>query len=78
MAQLLAEFRLSVQESRSPAGVLGRLNERLVAYSRRGTFCTICFVTIDLASGSWIGANAGSLVLAGSMAVWLDAGCPTR
>jgi serine phosphatase RsbU (regulator of sigma subunit) len=59
MAQLLAEFRLSVQESRSPAEVLRRLNERLVEYSRRGTFCTMCYVTIDLTSGTWIGANAG-------------------
>jgi len=59
MAQMLAEFRLSVHDSGSPAAVLGRLNGQLVARSRRGTFCSMCFVIADLASGRIVGANAG-------------------
>jgi sigma-B regulation protein RsbU (phosphoserine phosphatase) len=59
MAQMLAEFRLSVHETSSPAAVLGRLNEQLVARSRRGTFCSMCYVVVDLATGGIVGANAG-------------------
>jgi serine phosphatase RsbU (regulator of sigma subunit) len=59
MAQVLAEFRLSVQSDPSPATVLTRLSERLVVRSRRGTFCTMCFVTVDLSTGRVVGANAG-------------------
>jgi serine phosphatase RsbU (regulator of sigma subunit) len=59
MAQMLAEFRLSAHDTDSPAEVLARLNEQLVARSRRGTFCSMCFVIVDLASGRIVGANAG-------------------
>jgi sigma-B regulation protein RsbU (phosphoserine phosphatase) len=59
MAQMLAEFRLGVHESSSPAAVLGRLNEQLVARSHRGTFCSMCYVVLDLAAGRIVGANAG-------------------
>ncbi len=59
MAQLLAEFRLCALRSASPAEVVGRLSERLAARSQRGTFCSLLFATIDLASGMIVGANAG-------------------
>ncbi len=59
MAQLLAEFRMGARDVRSPAELLRRLNERLVARSRRGMFCTVSLVAIDLRTGSFTGANAG-------------------
>jgi len=59
MAQVLAEFRLSAGIADSPAEVLGRLNERLVEVSQRGTFCTMSYVVIDLRNGRLVGANAG-------------------
>jgi serine phosphatase RsbU (regulator of sigma subunit) len=68
MAQLLAEFRQLAQERESPAEVLRGLNDSLVARSRRGRFCTISYVTIDLRSGEMVGASAGhhpTLLLSG-------------
>jgi sigma-B regulation protein RsbU (phosphoserine phosphatase) len=68
MAQLLAEFRLSASESSSPAEVLGRLNDRFVERSRRGTFCTVSYLKLDLDSGALVGASAGhhpALLVAG-------------
>jgi len=59
MAQILAEFRLCAPGSDSPAAVLSQLNERLVARSLRGLFCTIAAVAIDLSTGNILGANAG-------------------
>ena len=59
MAQLLAEFRMGARGVRSPAELLRRLNERLVTRSRRGMFCTVSLVAIDLRTGSFTGANAG-------------------
>jgi sigma-B regulation protein RsbU (phosphoserine phosphatase) len=59
MAQLLAEFRLSAPGASSPAEVLRRLNERLVGRSRRGLFCTMAAVAINLETGRLLGANAG-------------------
>jgi serine phosphatase RsbU (regulator of sigma subunit) len=59
MAQMLAEFRVSAQEAESPSQVLSRLNRRLIEHSRRGTFCTMCYVMVDLVSGRLVGANAG-------------------
>jgi sigma-B regulation protein RsbU (phosphoserine phosphatase) len=59
MAQILAEFRLCVQGSTSPAEVLRQLNERLVVRSQRGLFCTIAAVAINLENGNILGANAG-------------------
>ena len=59
MAQILAEFRLCASGSKSPADVLRQLNERLVARSLRGLFCTIAAVAVDLSTGNILGANAG-------------------
>ncbi len=59
MAQILAEFRLCAPGSDSPAEVLRQLNERLVVRSRRGLFCTIGAVAINLENGNILGANAG-------------------
>jgi sigma-B regulation protein RsbU (phosphoserine phosphatase) len=59
MALLLAEFRLHAHRVRSPAEVIIRLNSSFVSRSRRGTFCTICYVIINLRTGELTGANAG-------------------
>jgi serine phosphatase RsbU (regulator of sigma subunit) len=59
MALLLAEFRLCATGAESVAEVLRRLNERMVARSRRGTFCTAAILAIELSSGRVVGANAG-------------------
>jgi sigma-B regulation protein RsbU (phosphoserine phosphatase) len=59
MAQLLAEFRLSAPGVKSPAELLAKLNEGLVARSQRGMFCTVAVAAIDLRDGRMIGANAG-------------------
>jgi sigma-B regulation protein RsbU (phosphoserine phosphatase) len=59
MALLLAEFRLCATGAESTAEVMRRLNERMVARSRRGTFCTAALVVVNLATGTLMGANAG-------------------
>jgi serine phosphatase RsbU (regulator of sigma subunit)/pSer/pThr/pTyr-binding forkhead associated (FHA) protein len=59
MAQLLAEFRLCTPGAGSPSEVLARLNERLAARSRRGLFCTVAAVAINLETGHALGASAG-------------------
>ncbi len=59
MAQLLAEFRLCTPGAGSPSEVLARLNERLAARSRRGLFCTVAAVAINLETGRALGASAG-------------------
>ncbi len=59
MAQILAEFRLCAPGAGSPAEVLRRLNERLAVRSRRGLFCTLAVIAIDLRTGKIMGANAG-------------------
>ncbi len=59
MAQILAEFRLCVRESDSPAKVLAMLNAAMVNRSTFGTFCTICYLTMDLNTGTVRCANAG-------------------
>ena len=60
MAQLLAEFRLLVRsEEAAPSEVLGALNRNLVARSRRGAFCSLCYLDVDLARGVVRWANAG-------------------
>ena len=61
MAQLLAAFRLHARASSSPAEVLKALNADLVVRSQRGTFCTLCYVTLDLATGKVTCANAGHM-----------------
>lgn len=59
MALLLAEFRLCGPGSESVAEVLRNLNKRMVARSRRGTFCTTALVALDLRNGHVVAANAG-------------------
>lgn len=59
MALLLAEFRLCATGAESTAEVMRRLNERMVARSRRGTFCTAALVALNLATGEVMAANAG-------------------
>ncbi len=59
MAQLLAEFRLIAREEAAPSKVLEALNKELVARSRYGIFCTLCYLTLDLETGVVTAANAG-------------------
>jgi len=59
MALLLAEYRLCATGADSTAEVLRRLNQRMVARSRRGTFCTTALVAMNLATGNLVAANAG-------------------
>ncbi len=59
MALLLAEFRLCATGAESTAEVMRRLNERMVARSRRGTFCTAALVALNLSDGHLMAANAG-------------------
>jgi serine phosphatase RsbU (regulator of sigma subunit) len=59
MAQLIAEFRLRVQTTSSPAQVLAALNADLVARSQAGVFCTLHYITLDLNTGNVASANAG-------------------
>jgi sigma-B regulation protein RsbU (phosphoserine phosphatase) len=59
MALLLAEFRLCATGADSTAEVMRRLNERMVARSRRGTFCTAALVALNLSNGHIMAANAG-------------------
>ena len=80
MAQLLAEFRLYAAGAESPAEVLRNLNERLVTRSRRGLFCTVSLVAIDLRTGRFVGASAGHhpmlLVSESGVATTLEASGP--
>ncbi len=59
MAQSLAEFRLHARDYDSPAEVMRALNENLVKRSRRGLFCTLCYLRLNLETGEVICANAG-------------------
>jgi sigma-B regulation protein RsbU (phosphoserine phosphatase) len=59
MAQLLADFRLSARGDLSPSDVLGALNEDLYERGQRGTFCTMCYLTLELSTGKVICGNAG-------------------
>ncbi|MDQ1256451.1 MAG: Serine phosphatase RsbU [Candidatus Hydrogenedentes bacterium] len=59
MAQLLAVFRLYARDMLSPADLIAALNADLVVRSQRGMFCTLCYITLDLASGVLRCANAG-------------------
>ena len=59
MAQLLAQFRVYARSIPSPAEVLKMLNADLVLRSRQGMFCTLCYITLDLATGKLLCANAG-------------------
>ncbi len=59
MALLLAEFRAYAPRASSPACLIAELNDGFVKRSRRGTFCTICYFTVNLSTGVVEGANAG-------------------
>lgn len=59
MAQLLAGFRLLARDLDSPAAVLHALNADLSKRSRRGMFCTLCYLDLDLRTGDLRCANAG-------------------
>jgi sigma-B regulation protein RsbU (phosphoserine phosphatase) len=51
MAQLLAEFRLLARDYQCPAEVMRQLNAGIARRSRRGMFCTACYIAIDLTTG---------------------------
>ena len=79
MAQLLAEFRISARNIESPAAVLRALNGSLVNSSPRGTFCTLCYLVLDLETGRVQCANAGHHPVIGigkSVRVFGDASGP--
>jgi len=59
MAQLLAQFRLHARDLESPREVLQRLNVELSERTRRGLFCSACYVTVNLRTGAVLSANAG-------------------
>lgn len=59
MAQLIAEFRVHAQNICSPADILKTLNEAFVQRSQRGTFCTMCYLCLDIKTGKVCCANAG-------------------
>ncbi|HPC15167.1 MAG TPA: SpoIIE family protein phosphatase [Candidatus Hydrogenedentes bacterium] len=59
MAQLLAEFRRCAHYVVSPVEVLKSLNADLVKQSPNSTFCTLCYLTVNLATGRTLCANAG-------------------
>jgi len=59
MAQLLAEFRITVQQDWKPGNVMSILNKQMHARSRYGVFCTICYAVVDLATGAASFCNAG-------------------
>lgn len=59
MAQLLAEFRLLARRFDSPNDVIQRLNAELSRRSRRGLFCTLCYLKLDLTTGKVVCSNAG-------------------
>jgi serine phosphatase RsbU (regulator of sigma subunit)/pSer/pThr/pTyr-binding forkhead associated (FHA) protein len=80
MALLLAEFRMCATGAESTAEVMRRLNERMVARSRRGTFCTAALVALNLRTGHCMAANAGHLpmlrISGGRVSTWLPASGP--
>ncbi|MCC6486650.1 MAG: SpoIIE family protein phosphatase [Candidatus Hydrogenedentes bacterium] len=59
MAQLLAEFRQGIHRTSSPSAVLQILNESLVQRSPKGTFCTLCYLVLNVSDGHVVCANAG-------------------
>jgi sigma-B regulation protein RsbU (phosphoserine phosphatase) len=59
MAQLLAEFRAQSARQSSPEAVLTAMNASFVKKSKRGMFCTLCYLVIDLKTGNVTSANAG-------------------
>lgn len=59
MAQILAEFRFRARSGADPAEVLTQINRQMHRRSQFGMFCTMCYVTIDVADGTLRFANAG-------------------
>ena len=59
MAQVLAQFRVFARDTACPGEVLRQLNADLVGRSRRGLFCTLCYLSLDLRTGVVRYANAG-------------------
>jgi sigma-B regulation protein RsbU (phosphoserine phosphatase) len=59
MAQILAEFRIRAIQFPSPAVVLQTLNTEFFLRSKRGTFCTMCYISLELSTGKLSCANAG-------------------
>jgi serine phosphatase RsbU (regulator of sigma subunit) len=59
MAQLLASFRLLARDHESPGQVLRMLNTDLAKRSRRGMFCTLLYLSLNLRTGEVRVANAG-------------------
>ena len=59
MAQLIAQFRLHARETHAPAEVIYHLNETLGKQSRRGLFCSLCYLLLDIEHGVARWANAG-------------------
>jgi len=59
MAQLLAEFRITVQQDWRPDFVISKLNQQMYARSKFGVFCTMCYAVVDLADGTTDLCNAG-------------------
>lgn len=59
MTQVLSRFRLAVRESAAPHQVIAALNENLLKRSTNGSFCTLCYTVVDLATSQVLCANAG-------------------
>ena len=59
MAQLLAEFRITVLQDWRPGFVMSVLNQQMYERSRHGVFCTICYGVVDLRTGKVEFCNAG-------------------
>ena len=59
MAQLLAQFRLHARDLNDPNDVINALNSDLFTRSRRGIFCTLCYITLNLKTGTVLCSNAG-------------------
>lgn len=59
MAQILADFRVRALQTDNPSDVLTALNKNFVKQSRRGMFCTLFYLTLDLKTGKLRCSNAG-------------------
>jgi len=59
MAQLLAEFRLAARDCNSPSQVFRELNKSMSMRGRRGTFCTLSYLILELDTGRVLCSSAG-------------------
>lgn len=59
MAQVLAQFRAIALHESSPVRVLACLNRDMCLRSQQGTFCTACYLMLNLVNGQIRCANAG-------------------